>query len=229
MRTLEAMSAVRRVHIALRPILVASILLAACAPVPREVAGTCATDEAALMALDYASFDQNLPAGGWRGVAARPGCNAAAAALIATWRARHGAGVAPDELRTLWWHEGQLLAEAGDYAAAAVRLETARRLRNDPTPPSNAPAALLADWWAGIAVRDAWEDATIAFVRRDRAAFDRAYARLVAVPEPAGFRETQALILAKTGRRMVWPLNIDGVERMRACFDHPYGFECRKR
>ncbi len=229
MRWSGASSARKRAPITCASMLVAILALAACVRVPREVAGTCAADEPALMALDYAAFDQSLPAGGWRGVAARPGCNAAAAALIAKWRARHGAAVAPGDLRTLWWHEGQALALAGDYKAAAVRLEMARSLRNDPPPPPNAPAESVTEWRAGIAVRDAWEDATIAFVRRDRAAFDRAYARLVAVPEPAGFRQMQAMILAKTGTRMAWPLNIEGVEQMRACFRHLYGIECRKR
>lgn len=208
---------------------VAIMAMTACAPVPRQLAANCAADEAALMALDYPAFDQSLPSGGWREVAERPGCRPAAAALIAKWRMRNGATVSPTDLRTLWWHEGQVLASAGDYKAAAIRLETARRLRNDPMPPPDAPATSIEGQRAGIATRDAWEDATIAFVRRDRRAFDRAYARLIAVPEPASFRETQALVLAKTGMRMAWPLNIDGVEQMRACFDHPYGFECRKR
>lgn len=207
---------------------VAIMAMTACAPVPRQRAANCAADEAALMALDYPAFDQSLPAGGWRGLAER-GCHAAAAALIARWRVRNGAALAANDAQTLWWHEGQMLAMAGEYRAAIVRLETSRALIDDPVPPADAPAESVEQWRAGIAVRDAWHDATIAFLRRDRAARERAYARMRAVPEPAGFREMQQLFEAKLGRRMAWPPNIEGVEDMRACFRQRYQTKCRAR
>lgn len=78
------------------------------------------------------------------------------------------------------------------------------------------------------AVREGWEDANIAFLRRDRAALVAARDRMIAVPEPDAYRALQDVLEERTGQRMAWPLNIESVERMIACFDHRYGVECRK-
>jgi len=168
-----------------------------------------------------------LPAGGWRAVAARDGCGLVAAELIALWRQRHIEELAHGQLKILWWHEGQVLAEAGDYTAAVDRLRKAREFRDSP-PPADAPAEEIATWKAMTAVREGWEDANIAFLRRDRAALVAARDRMIAVPEPDAYRALQDVLEERTGQRMAWPLNIESVERMIACFDHRYGVECRK-
>lgn len=189
--------------------------------------GDCAYDEAALLALGYRDFDQDLTPGGWRAVAARPGCSRAAAALIARWREAHGQGLSPGELQVLWWHEGQVLATAGDYDAAIERLLKARTFRDERPPPPGTPAEEAEMQGAMTAVQKVWEEATIAFLRRDRAALEAARARMLAVPEPGQYAKVREAFRRQTGVRMAWPLNIEGVERMAACFDHPYGFECR--
>src|SRR4051794_36183667 len=55
------------------------------APVQAAATTGCYDDRAALLALDQKAFDQDL-AGGWRAVAASPGCELAAADLIRDYR-----------------------------------------------------------------------------------------------------------------------------------------------
>ena len=81
----------------------------------------CAYDEEAMLALDEAAFDQDLPDGGWRKIGNIPGCEAAAAELIAAYRTRH-----PDSSSTVAWHEGQMLASAGMNELAIRRPDNPR-------------------------------------------------------------------------------------------------------
>lgn len=74
------------------------------------VAPDCAVDRPAMLALPRHVFDQAHE--GCRALAER-GCDAAAADLIAVYRAGH-----PNDPPILGWHEGQMRANAGDYAAA---------------------------------------------------------------------------------------------------------------
>jgi hypothetical protein len=203
-------------------------MLTACMSHP-SAAPACRRDEAALMALDYEAFDQDLTPGGWREVAAVPDCARDAARLISHWREAHEGKLSPAEQWTLWWHEGQALASAGDYQAAVRRMQTAQTFHDDSPPPPGTPDDEVEMFRANILVRDAWEEATLAFLRRDRAAFEKSRAQMLAIPEPAGFAEVSTLMKERTGTSMSWPLNIEDVERMRACFNQPYDTDCRER
>jgi|GEM_PF-3021325 len=52
---------------------------------------SCAFDRPAMLGLDQAAFDQDLSngGGGWRAVAAKPGCEEVAADLIRDYRSAH--------------------------------------------------------------------------------------------------------------------------------------------
>lgn len=182
----------------------ACLLLAACCPV-RAAAPDCTHDRERLLALDEDAFDQDMR-GGWRPLGGRPGCELAAADLLRDYRARHGstAGI-------LFWHEGQLRAFAGQRAQAATLMEASRR----------APGVPDGGGW------NPYLDATVAYLRGDRAAFDAARARLAALPPVAeagvkdGVMETDLPDGSKM--RMRWPPNIDVVDGLGKCFDKPYG------
>lgn len=189
-------------------VLFSCALLASCSqPVPRQAAASaCEADRERLLALDESAFDQDL-SGGWRALSAQPGCTLAAADLIADYRKKHG-----KQSGLLLWHEGQLRASGGQYREAAALMEGARKPASDDR----------AGW-------NLYVDATIAFLRRDRAGLDAARAALAAVPPPVGagvppvvdgymevdFEDGQK-------RRIRWPPNIDVVEGLVRCFDKPY-------
>lgn len=181
----------------------------------RDNAEACAYDRGAMLTLDEASFDQDM-AGGWRAVAARPGCDLAAAELIATWRQLH-----PQAGGVVAWHEGQLRASAGQREEAIPPLLAARK-----------PVDQDAAGW------NHYVDATVGFLRGDRAALLAARERLQAVPYvPAeGLPPVKDGIIEVTfgngqTMRMRWPPNIDVVDGLIACFDKPYdeayGAGCR--
>lgn len=170
----------------------------------------CKYDEAAMLALDEKAFDQDLSGagGGWRALANISGCELAAAELIAAYRARH-----PGSNSVLAWHEGQMRASAGEYERAIPLLDSARR-----------PAAEDFAGW------NHYVDATLAFLRHDKPALLAARERLAAIPYP----EKSGLPPLKDGMlelpvppgqppmKMRWPLNIDAVDGLVACFDKPY-------
>lgn len=168
----------------------------------------CSYDEEALLALDEAAFDQSLPNGGWRAIGNVPGCEVAAAELIAAYRARH-----PAASSTVAWHEGQMWAAAGSHEKAIPALESARK----------DPARDPAGW-------NHYVDATIAFLAGDREALEQARDRLAAVP----FDETSGLpplvdgfieLPTQPGQppmRMRWPPNIEVVDGLLNCFGKPY-------
>lgn len=182
-------------------------------------AGPCAHDRDALLALEERAFDQDLAngGGGWRAIAARPGCAAVAADLVADWRARHGgSGI-------VGWHEGQLRAEAGQVDRAIPLLAGARM----------DPARDLVGW-------NHYVDATVAFLRGDRDALLRARETLAAVeyvPMDNGLpppRDGWIEIPRPEGQppvRMRWPPNSEVVDGLVACFGRPYaeayGGACR--
>lgn len=177
----------------------------------------CSFDEEAMLALDEAAFDQNLPNGGWRRIGNIPGCEAAAAKLISAYRARH-----PDASTTVAWHEGQMLASAGLYQRAIPALEDARK----------DPARDPAGW-------NHYVDATIAFLADDREGLEQARDRLAAVPydQAPGLPplvDGHVEFPTQPGQpplRMRWPPNIDVVEGLLNCLGKPYsdayGTACR--
>lgn len=184
------------------------------------LARTCIPDREAFLALDYKAFDQsfetpspeNPTAGGWRGVAREELCVWAAANLIGDWREENAEGAARGHEPILFWHEGQLRAGLGQVNAATALFGQARR-----------PVTSVYDeaW-------NAYADATIAFMLKDRARLDAVHSRMKALPEPADWAQ-------RTGERVRWakannvtfpparwPQNITVVERLIACFDSSY-------
>lgn len=104
------------------------------------------------LAQDYATFDQT-EGEGFRALAGR-GCPREAARLIEAWLATHA-----DAPRSVTWHLAQMRAEAGENEAAIAAAREV--LREEADPPAD-----------GFH----WNDhvlAFIAFLQRDRAAFDR--------------------------------------------------------
>lgn len=166
-------------------------------PAPAPSPPSCAYDREAALALGFNRFDQDLAAG-WRRLAAMPSCKAEAANLIHDYRSFMLA-VMP----ILYWHEAQLRAEAGDTVAAVSLMDRSRQ-------PSEADAF---GW-------NPYVDATIAFLRGDRAAFDAARAQLLALPRPAHLPADRE-----------WPPNARVVEGLSKCFGRSYavayGDACR--
>ena len=164
-------------------------------PVPSTAPDSCVRNRDELLALGQQAFDQDLQ-GGWRAVSARHGCEIAAADLIRDYRAARGL---TDTI--LFWHEGQLRAAAGQTDAAIRLFEQSRK------PPSD---------------RFGWNpyvDATIAFLRGDRAALIAAREALAALPRPADFepRDPQGRPL-----QISWPMNLQVVDGLIACFGRSY-------
>jgi len=175
-----------------------------------RAADACAYDHAALLALDEDAFDQDLAngGGGWRAIGNRPGCELVAADLLADYRAAH-----PDSGGILAWHEGQMRANAGQYAQAIPLFEAARK-----------PADKDMGGW------NPYVDATLAFVRRDKRALLKARKKLAAVEYPGGdglppLDHGYFTVPTAPGQpvvRMRWPPNIDVVDGLVHCFDKPY-------
>jgi len=167
----------------------------------------CAVDRAQLMVLDKVHFDEDTTGGGWRTLAARPGCETAAADLLRDYRKAH-----PKDTGLMIWHEAQLRAFAGQTAQAAALMEQTRM-----------PAAADRMGW------NPYVDATIAFLRKDRRALEQAHARLAAVPPPVGKNIPPVVngsmtvdMSDGTTRQIRFPQNIDVVEGLEQCFDKPY-------
>jgi len=169
-------------------------------------AKNCAHDRARLLALDENAFDQDM-AGGWRALASTPGCALVAADLLRDYREAHH-----QDSGLLFWHEAQVRADAGQYPEAIALMKRAYK-------PVEADKA---GW-------NPYVDATIAFLRRDRAALKQAKARLAAVQPPVGEGippVVNGYMEAEFGdgskRKIRWPINIDVVEGLENCFDKPY-------
>lgn len=176
------------------------------APPDAAVPAGCEHDRTRLLALDELQFDQDFT-GGWRALADKPGCKLAAADLLRDYRQVHG-----NEAGILYWHEAQLRAFAGQTQAAIGLMEKSRQ-----------PAGRDQGGW------NAYVDASIAFLRRDRPALAQARQDLAAVPFPTD----QGLPPLKNGivdmpmeggktMKMRWPPNIDVVDGFVKCFDKPY-------
>ena len=124
----------------------------------------CAYDRKALLELDQDAFDQDMN-GGWRAVARREACTEVAADLIRDYRETKGV-----DLGILYWHECQLRATAGETEEAIRLFKKARHPRND-------------DYGWNLYV-----DATVAFLRGDKAALLNAREMLSRLPQPSDFQ-----------------------------------------
>jgi len=164
-----------------------SIILAVLA----ATALTPCTYDPKIISLGFEAFDQDMT-GGWRALSGQPGCETKAADVIREYRLKHAS-----QLRILFWHEGQLRAEAGDAAAAVALMEQSRTAGRD-----------VIGW-------NAYVDATIAFLSSNRAALGRARARLAAWPRPTGDEWT-----IEPGD--TWPPNLNVVDGFIACFGKSY-------
>ena len=159
----------------------------------------CTYDRAALLTEDVKAFDEDMQ-GGWRPLAAK-GCTREAADLIAAWRAAHP-DLPADRAMGIAWHEGQMRAAFGDNAGAIAALSLSLK---SPDP----------------SFRD-YVTATIAFLKHDRPGLLAARAALVAEPKPDGFDAAAADAKARYGQVVAWPLNLEKVDGLIACFDKPY-------
>ena len=151
-----------------------------------------------MLALDENAFDQDLT-GGWRALSNK-GCELAAADLIAAYRAAHAGG----RSYLSFWHEGQLRADARQTARATALFARARK-----------PAAQDAGWGWNLYV-----DGSIAFLRRDRPALQRARNRLAALPPPPSL----AAMHGPDGQpvQVGWPMNLNVLDGLLRCFDRDY-------
>jgi hypothetical protein len=196
--------------VALMPLI---FMLAACAnqSTEKNVAPSqdqCLTpvERERLLALAQDAFDQDLSGvgGGWRAVAAKAGCEIAAADLIRDYRERHSSNET-----IIYWHEGQMRAMANDYTAAIALFEKSR----------NPETQDRAGW-------NRYVDALIAFLKRDKPALMRARDALSTVKPPPELllRDGVFEIPNNSGHpfKMRWPPNIDAVDGLIKCFDSSY-------
>jgi hypothetical protein len=159
----------------------------------------CESVARSTLELNERSFDQDERQG-WRPLA-RPGCFVAAADLIAAWRQRH-----PEHGPMLYFHEAQMRAAGGQYAAAAPLFAKARSGPNE---------------WRIDTGWNHYIDASIAFVRRDLPALRSARATLASLPIPAEQPGVAEAAKAEP-RPESWPPNIDVVDGLIRCFEKGY-------
>lgn len=174
--------------------------LVLCTPAAAQTNAACAYDVSAMMRLDYAEFDRT-PESGWRTIGNTPGCEAAAADLIAEYRAKK----IDEQRRGLMHHEAQLRAAAGQTEAAIALIEDVRAMET-------APEML------------AYRDAELASLRNDLAGLRAARERLMNIPAPEGFADAVARFRENypTLPPPSWPVNLETVDGFIACFGRPY-------
>lgn len=156
----------------------------------------CRYDRDAFLALDQNAFDQDL-SGGWRALQER-GCIAEAADLIRDYRS---AKPRPNA-SLLSWHEGQLRAMLRQDQAAIDLFDASR----------NTADTDFIGW-------NHYVDGSIAFLRRDRAALQKARDTLAALPRPANLAMR---IVNGISVPVAWPLNLNVLDGFLKCFDLPY-------
>ena len=156
----------------------------------------CRFDRPALMALGQDAFDQDMK-GGWRVLDDR-GCHMEAADLLRDYRE---AQPRPHP-SVLFWHEGQIRAIMGQTDAAIGLFGAARE----------APADDVIGW-------NLYVDGSVAFLKHDRPALQRARDALARIPRPAEYR-----LVDRRGKpvRMAWPPNLDVLDGFLKCFDRSY-------
>ena len=165
----------------------------------------CRYDRSEMLNLDFQSFDQDLSngGGGWRKLLKHPGCERVAANLIRDYRRKNGS-----TQDILIWHEGQLRAMAGQYPQALRLFEMSRRTEDE------------TGW-------NAYVDATIAFLEKDKQGLTAARDRLATLehsPEFPPLKNGYFELPNGSGKPTLvrWPPNIDVVDGLIKCFGKPY-------
>ena len=165
----------------------------------------CREVDEPMLAMSLDDFDQGDH--GWRSLSAK-GCDGVTADGIKRYRERNTETL--KDHHTLVWHEAQLRANAGQTDEAIALMLQTRETATDSIRP--------------------YTDASIAFLRRDRAGLLAARAALIAMPEPDYFRQAADRYAASYPSLppLAWPLNLDVVDGLIACFDKPYAvaYEC---
>ncbi|AMU96094.1 hypothetical protein AOA14_15920 [Sphingopyxis terrae subsp. terrae NBRC 15098] len=189
----------------------AFFLVPTTADVEAEERAACAYDRNAILQLDPNMFDQDDKAG-WRELANRDGCQAAAADAIALYIESHRETLVRQwQLPSFKWHEAQLRAMAGQVSQAT-------RLMRQSIKPEKGPEGF--EGWTDYALP--WNQyvlATIAFLEGDMDALKEARDRLANSPMPPGF---DTLDRSQVSVPPSWPLNLDVVDGLIACIGQPY-------
>ncbi len=200
----------------MRPLVIAALAFAvasAQAQTPQKSATDCGVSLGKYMNLTFDEFDQS-PAG-WREIADKPGCERAAADLIAKYRDEK----ISQQVAGLDWHEGQVRAAAGQTAKA---LDLFRR---NVAFEKSAPAEQRSE--ADIL----YGEASIAFLEGDRKTLEARRAELAALPMPDGMAEALVKFKEKYPGQSApeWPLNLGVVDGLIRCFGKPYAeaYACR--
>jgi len=158
----------------------------------------CSYDRSRMLGLGAYEFDQG--ADGWRRLS-MAGCELEAANLIRDYRTKQ-----IRQLGVLFWHEGQLRAFFGEIENAINLFNVSRRDDDH------------YGW-------NIYVDATIAFLRRDKAALLVARDRLASLPKPPDFSPVDA---EGAPLSISWPPNLNVVDGLIECFDKNYreAYQC---
>lgn len=181
------------------------LIALAAASLTVAAAPACAHDRAALLALPADAFDETIGQG-WRIIGDKQGCEAAAADLIGAYRAANAATLVegrPERIRSLNWHEGQLRAAAGQIPAAITLLVRGTREPDD-------------------SGDSAYQQATVAYLRKDWPTLLKLRDRIAAMPKPDWFERTAEAARTRGVPVPPWPMHLGTVEGLIACFDKPY-------
>lgn len=206
----------------MKPIVLAGILFAAAPafaqqPAPAPTNAECIGGVSRFLDHGIKVFDQDQEKG-WRSVSSKPGCELAAASLISEYRT-----YTLRQIENLYWHEGQLYAANGDHPRAIEAMNKSLEVRRD-----------YVDWTAPEDAADiVYSLATIAFLKGDRAGLEKQRSDLAGIPPPPDWAGAQAAFRAKNLSAPNWPLNLDVVDGLVACFGKPYkeayGSACRPK
>ncbi|MFZ1989457.1 MAG: hypothetical protein WAW96_06755 [Alphaproteobacteria bacterium] len=192
-------------------------LLSASAQHDLQRCGVNETGLEQLVALPLSEFDQDVQRG-WRPISARKGCDRAAAEVLTAYML-YSRPSAPDNLKSLRWHAGQVLADAGESARAIAFFQGSY----EPTPKDGSPNA-----W------NLYVDGTIAFLRKDRATLDKATTALAAIPVSEETKAERRAIMAEQRKANPGvtinypkgfvddPPNLSVLKGFQRSFDKPY-------
>jgi hypothetical protein len=114
-------------------------------------------------------------------------------------------------VRTLYWHEAQLRAASGETEAALDLFRITLAMEKHVAGPDDPGDAI-------------YNEATIAFLARDKATLLKKRSELASIPMPAGFEKGVEDFKRKFpgAPPPAWPPNLNVVDGLIACFDRPY-------